>query len=40
MSTKEERTYTWMIIFERYRSYLKKKKLKKRMEGWKKKKFY
>ena len=29
-----------MTIFERYRSYLKKKKLKKRMEGSKIKKLY
>ena len=33
MPIKEERTYMWMIIFKRYRSYLKKKKLKKRIEG-------
>jgi len=32
--------YMWTIIFERYRSYLKKRKLRKRMEGLKTKKSY
>ena len=29
MHTKKEKTYTWIIISERYRSYLKKRKLGK-----------
>ena len=37
---KEEETYMWTIIFERYRIYLKKRKLGKRMERLKTKKSY
>ena len=40
MHTKKEGMYMWMIIFERFRSYLKKRKLGKRMEGLKMKKLY